>query len=183
MCVAEVSNNRYLKGIIDCNALFFQFDNLRAGKIGKFLFYFFSFFYYGEADGPPAVLCGEYTCDQVRFYLEFVAGLDAYEIGGKLVAVETSPGIDDVLNGREEVFGRENGARGLSAEIAMREVIGDTCGVIHMAVCEQDVIYGYNLVGGLADIEADVELRHSDDGFFAGNRIADYVQVINRNLR
>jgi hypothetical protein len=52
-----------------------------------------------------------------------------------------------------------------------------------MAVSEQDVIYGYNLVGGLADIEADVELRHRDNGFLAGNRIADYVQVINRNLR
>ena len=51
-----------------------------------------------------------------------------------------------------------------------------------MAVGEQDVIYGYNLVGGLADIEADVELRHRDDGFLAGNRIADYIQVIYRNL-
>jgi hypothetical protein len=129
------------------------------------------------------VLSGKYAGDQVWFYLELVAGLNAYEVGGKLVAVETSPCVDDVLNGREEIFGRENGARGLAAEIAMREVIGNTRGVVHMAMGKEDVIYGYNLVGGLADIEADIELRHRDNGFLAGNRIADYIQVIYRNLR
>jgi hypothetical protein len=65
----------------------------------------------------------------------------------------------------------------------MREIISDTGGVVHMAVGEQDVIDGNNLVGGLSDIETDVELRNSNDCFLAGNRITDYIQVIYRNLR
>ena len=112
MCVAEVSNNRYLKGIIDCNALLFQFDNLRAGEIGKFLFYFFSFFYYGEADRPPAVLCGEYAGNQVRFYLEFVTRFDTHKIGWQLVAVETSQAsMMSLMGGR-----RFSGARMVPAD-------------------------------------------------------------------
>jgi hypothetical protein len=55
--------------------------------------------------------------------------------------------------------------------------------VVHVAVSKKNVIYWYNLVGSFADIEADVELRHRNDGFLAGNRIADYIQVIYRNLR
>ena len=129
------------------------------------------------------MLCGEDAGNEIWFYLEFVARLYANKIGGEFVAVETGPGVEDVFNGREEIFRGENRACGLTAEIAMREVIGDTGGVVHMAVGEQDVIYGYNLVWGLADIEANVELRHRDDGFLAGNRIADYIQVIYRNLR
>jgi hypothetical protein len=65
----------------------------------------------------------------------------------------------------------------------MRKVIGNTGSVVHMAVGKENMIYRYNLVRGLADIEADVELRYSNNGFLAGNRIADYIQVIYRNLR
>ncbi len=129
------------------------------------------------------MLCGKYAGDQIWFYLELVAGLDAYEIGGEFVAVEARPGVDDVLNGWQKIFGGDNGACGLAAEIAMREVIGNTGGVVHMTMGEQNMIYGYNLVGGFADIEADVELRYSNNGLLAGNRIADYIQVIYRNLR
>jgi hypothetical protein len=43
------------------------------------------------------------------------------------------------------------------------------------------MIYGYDLIGGLADIEADVQLRHCDDGFLTGHRITDYFQLIYLN--
>jgi len=63
----------------------------------------------------------------------------------------------------------------------VREVVRDSCGVVHMAVSEQDVVNGDELIGGLADIETDVELGHSDDGFLAGHRIAEDFQIINLN--
>jgi hypothetical protein len=52
-----------------------------------------------------------------------------------------------------------------------------------MAVGEQDMIDGYDLIGGPADIEADVELRNCDDGFFAGHGITDYFQLMYFNPR
>jgi len=50
--------------------------------------------------------------------------------------------------------------------------------VVHVPVGKQDVVYGNNLVGGFADVEADVQLRYRDDRFFAGDRIADDLQIV-----
>ena len=60
----------------------------------------------------------------------------------------------------------------------MREVVGDAGGVVHVAVSEQDVVDGDNLVGGLSDVEADVELGDGDDGFLTGDGVADDVEVV-----
>ena len=43
------------------------------------------------------------------------------------------------------------------------------------------VVDGDDLVGGLADVEADVELRHADHRLLAGDRIAEEVQVVDLN--
>ncbi len=61
----------------------------------------------------------------------------------------------------------------------MREVICDTCGVVHVAVGQQDVVYRDNLVGGFADVEADVELWYGYYGFLGCDGIADDVHFIN----
>jgi hypothetical protein len=50
--------------------------------------------------------------------------------------------------------------------------------VVHVAVRKKNVVYGNNLVGGLADVETDIQLRHRNDGLFACDRIADYFQII-----
>ena len=48
-----------------------------------------------------------------------------------------------------------------------------------MAVSEKDVVDGDNLVGGLTDVEANVELGYSNDGLLTGDGIADDVEVVN----
>lgn len=53
--------------------------------------------------------------------------------------------------------------------------------MVHVAVGEEDMIYRYDLVGGLSYVEADVELGHSDNRFFAGDGVADDVEVVNFN--
>ncbi len=56
--------------------------------------------------------------------------------------------------------------------------IRNTPGVVHMPMCEQNMVYGNNLVGGLADIEADVQLRDRNHGLLARDRIADDFQIV-----
>jgi hypothetical protein len=47
-----------------------------------------------------------------------------------------------------------------------------------MPMCEQDIVYGNNLVRGFSDVEANVQLRHRNDGFLGCDRITDDFQLI-----
>ena len=64
--------------------------------------------------------------------------------------------------------------------MALGEVVGDAGHVVHVAVAEADDVAGECEVGGSADVEADVELGDLDDGFFAGDAIADDVEGAGR---
>ncbi len=95
-----------------------------------------------------------------------------------MVAVEAYPAIDNLTHRADEGFGGIYGSSGQVAEVSMREVVSDAGGMIHMPVGEQDVVDGDNLIWGLSDIEADVELGDSDDSFLTGYGIADDVEVV-----
>ena len=62
----------------------------------------------------------------------------------------------------------------------MRKVICQPCGMVHVAMREENVVYRYDLIGGLAHVKADIELRYGNYGFFASYRIPDYIQIIDR---
>ena len=176
--ITEIGNNGNFDGVVDLDALLFQFDDLRACELGVFGFDFFSFFDDAKTDGGFAVLCGENADEEIWFYFVFVAGFYTDEVCGDLVSVEADPAIDNLAHRANEGFGSIYGSRGQVAEVAVREVVGDAGGVVHVAVGEQDIIYGDNLVGGLTDVEADVELGDGDDGLFTGDGIADDVEVV-----
>lgn len=55
--------------------------------------------------------------------------------------------------------------------------------MVNMPMSKQDVIDGYNLLRGFADIETDVELRKRNNIFLSGYRIAENIQTIERNVR
>jgi len=124
------------------------------------------------------VFCGEDPCYKVRLYLILVAGFNRHDIGRDFISVELSPGIDELFYGRNEIFRCENGPRSLATEFSVGEVICDTSSVIHVAMREEDVIYLNDLAGSLSYVEADIELRHSDDGFFPGDGVANYIEII-----
>ncbi len=54
--------------------------------------------------------------------------------------------------------------------------------MVHVPVGQQDVVDGNELVGRLADVEADIELRHPHHRFLAGNRIAEQVEIVDLNM-
>jgi len=124
------------------------------------------------------VFCGEGPCEEIGFYLVFIAWFEADEFCGNGLAIEASPGVDDLFYGGQQVGRCEEGAWGLSGEVPLGEVVGEARGVIHVAVREQNVVYGDDLVGGFADVETDIELRNGDDGFFAGDGVADDLQIL-----
>lgn len=146
-------------------------------------FKLFSCFDDGKADGASAVFCREDFCDEIGFYLVLVAGFDGDDFSRDFISVEPSPSTDDLFYGRDEIFGGQNCPGRLATEFSVGEVIGDACCVVHVAVCEEDVINWYDLIGGFSYIKADIELRHSDDSFFTGNGVADDIKVINFNFR
>ena len=80
-------------------------------------------------------------------------------------------------------MGCKNSTRGLAIKIPVRQVIGQACCMVHMSVGQQNMIDGDDLVRGLADIEAHIQLRYGDYGFFAGDRISDHVEVVNLDFR
>ena len=41
--------------------------------------------------------------------------------------------------------------------------------MVHVPVGKQDVVYREHRIRGLADIEADIQDRHADDGLFASD--------------
>ena len=54
--------------------------------------------------------------------------------------------------------------------------------MVHMAVRQQDIVDGYDLVGSLADIKADIQLRHRNNGLLAGYRVADDLEIVYFNM-
>jgi len=108
--VAEIRYDGQLEGGIDFDAFIFKLDDLRAGEAEVFGFELFPFFDDSVADRAPAVFGGKDLRKEVGLYSVFVAGFYADEVGGELVSVEASPGLDDVFYGRQEVFRGENRA-------------------------------------------------------------------------
>jgi len=122
------------RGIVDLDVLLFQFDDLGAGEPGVLGLDLFACLYHRKADRAPAVLCWEYSGDEVGLYPELVAGFYADEIDGYPVAVEADPGVDYIADGAEKILRGQYGAGGLAAEVSLREVIGDAGGVVHVSV-------------------------------------------------
>jgi hypothetical protein len=60
----------------------------------------------------------------------------------------------------------------------MREIIRNARRVVHVAVREQNMVYWNNLVRGLSDVKAHIQLRDSDHGLFGRDRIADDLQLV-----
>ena len=51
--------------------------------------------------------------------------------------------------------------------------------MVHVAVCQKNVIDRDDLIGSLADIEADVQLRYGDNCLLTGDGIARDLQIVN----
>ncbi len=124
------------------------------------------------------MLCWEYPRKKVRLYLVFVAGFYADEVGRYLTAVQVAPCIDYFPHRPQQILRSQYRPRGLAGKISLGKIICDTPGVVHMPVCEQNITYRNNLVGGLADVEADIQLRDCNHGLLTRDRIADDFQIV-----
>lgn len=182
-CIAEVGCNGDLHLVVDRNSLFFQLDKLRSGQFEIFGFELLSLFDNGIADRSSAVLGWKHSDEEIGLDRVFVAGLYTDELAGDVVAVEPAPCLHDLLDRLEQVFRKQYRPRRLAAEFAMRQIISDPSRMVHVPVGQQHVIDGYNLVGSLANIEADVKLGHTDDGLLAGDGVAQNVKIVYFNTR
>ena len=119
---------------------------------------------------------------QVRLDSDFVAGLDADEVGRDAIAVEFRPGADNVPHGFQQVFRGQDRPGGHAAEVALGQIVRDSGRVVHMPVREQDVVDRNDLVRGLTDVESNVQLRYGHHGLFTGNGITDDIQIVDGYL-
>lgn len=180
--IAQIADEGDFDGVVDGDALLFEFYQFIAGQAVVFGFEFFSCFDDAEADGVAGVFGREDTGDEVGLDAEFVAGADGDEVGRDAAAVEASPGVEDLTDGVDGAGRGEDGSLSLAAEFAMGQVVGNARGVVHVAVGEQDVVDGDDLVGGFADVKADVKLRDGDNGLFTADRVAEDIQVVDRYM-
>ena len=121
--------------------------------------------------------------DQVGLDGELVARFDADEIGLDPGAVQLAPGLDDLPDRPQQVGRGQDRARRLPAKLPMRQVIRDAGRMVHVAVRQQDMVDGNQLVRGLADVKTDIELRHRDHRLFAADGVPDDVQIVKLYLR
>jgi hypothetical protein len=64
----------------------------------------------------------------------------------------------------------------------MRKIVPDPGGMVHVPVRQQYMVDRYDLIGGLAYVKADIQLRHPNDRLFARYRIPDDIQIVDCNL-
>lgn len=104
--------------------------------------------------------------------VEFTGDEGDEGVGG-LLAFDFAESPQDVVDGAGEVHGEKDCSRFEALEEALGEVIGDTGDVVHVAVGEAEEVGGEGELGGSADVEADAEFGDLDDGFLAGDGVAE----------
>ena len=82
----------------------------------------------------------------------------------------------------EQIRRGKDRTRFLTAEVAMRKIIRDPRGVVHVSMGQQDMVNRYDLVRTLADVKADIKLGHCNNGLFAGNRIPQHLQIVDLQM-
>ena len=124
---------------------------------------------------------GEGADFEIAADLVGVAGGHGDEFVGGGLAFDFAPASEDGIDGADDFAGQEDFAGLHALEVALGEVVGEAGDVVHVAVRDAGDVAGESEVGGAADVEADVELGDLDEGFFAGDAVADHVELAERD--
>ncbi len=152
---------------------------MRAGQFQVFRLELLALLQDAVTDRARAVLDREDPGKEVRLDLHLVARAHADEVGRDPAAIEGAPRRDDLAHRRDQVRRHCDRAGRHPVEIPLRQVVRESRRVVHVPVREQDVVDRDELVGRLADVEADVELRHAHHRLLPGDGVAEDIQVIN----
>jgi len=177
--VAGVGDERHIQGVGDAFAFFLHLAKDVAGEVlgQKVGTEFFTAVDEHKAQRRHGVARGEGPGDEALAQLEFIADVHGDDAVFGDFALQAGPGVDDVGERLGDFGGAEDRAGGHALEKALGEVVGDTGGVVDVAVGEEAEVGSEDGAGALADVEVDVEFGDLDDGFLAGDGIAQDVEV------
>jgi hypothetical protein len=171
--VAAVADEGDFDVISKFRTVFSEFGQFIAGKFEKFGFEFLTDFDDAVAEAGSAVNGFKGSSDQTPADEVFFTRFEADDAVGGSMAFDFAPDIHEAMNGVYEFSGDDDISAVVVEEISLREIIGDTGGVVHMAMSEQDIIDVQDFAGGTSDVETGVQFGDADDTFFACQGIAD----------
>ena len=171
--ITRIGDERNLDRIFNGHACFLQRYQFGAGLTAELGFQLVSRFYQRVAQRAGRMVDLERAYKKSPSQRHVLKRLDADYFSGRVMAFNVPPNVHEPLDRLCETAMNDHATRRVSNKVSLREIISNSCGVIHVTMGQAHVIDGDNLAGRTPNVEANIMLRGGNDGFLTRQRESD----------